>query len=121
MAAGHLGIVEAGLAGHPELLGSYHLAVADHRAASLQPLLTSPPAQAVQVVEAYRRAEQDGAVLDVPRRRVLAEALVADGVVVSELNLEGNSIGAEGTKALARAVALFHSLSPCPNQSAGMY
>ena len=78
-AAGHLGLVESGLATHPELLASYHLAVADHRAAALRPLLTSPPAQAVQVVEAYRRAEQDGAELDVPRRRALAEALVATG------------------------------------------
>lgn len=78
-AAGHLGLVESGLAGHPELLADYHLAVADHRATALQPLLTAPAAQAAQVVEAYQRAERDGATLDGPRRRALAEALVASG------------------------------------------
>ena len=79
LAAVHLGLVEAGLAGRPDLLGDYHLAVADHRAASLRPLLTSPAAQASQVVEAYERATHDGASLDLDRRRTLAEAMVAAG------------------------------------------
>ncbi len=78
-AAGRLVLVERDLGSRPDLLGVYHLAVADHRAASLQPLLTAPAAQAAQVVEAYERAERDGSELDGARRRRLAEAMVAAG------------------------------------------
>ncbi len=78
-AAARLVVVEQDLARRPDLLGVYHLAVADHRAASLQPLLTAPAAQATQVVDAYERAEHDGASLDLPRQRRLAEAMIAAG------------------------------------------
>ncbi len=79
VAATRLVVVEQDLARRPDLIGAYHLAVADHRAASLQPLLTAPAAQAEQVVEAYERAEHDGASLDLPRQRQLAEAMIAAG------------------------------------------
>jgi tetratricopeptide (TPR) repeat protein len=75
--AARLVVVEQGLATRSDLLGPYHLVVADHRAAALEPVLTAPPSQASQVVEAYLRAREDGAILDVPRRRRLAEAMVA--------------------------------------------
>ncbi|MFM1833085.1 MAG: hypothetical protein RLZZ461_1401 [Planctomycetota bacterium] len=78
-AASRLVVVEQDLARRPDLLGAYHLAVADHRAASLQPLLSAPAAQATQVVDAYERAEHDGASLDLPRQRQLAEAMIAAG------------------------------------------
>ena len=71
--------VEPRLAERPDLLGEYHLLVADHRAGSVSPVSSSPPELAVQVVSAYERAVADGAILDRDRRLVIAEAMVAAG------------------------------------------
>jgi tetratricopeptide (TPR) repeat protein len=86
-AADRLVFVERNLGDRADLLAAYHLAVADHRAASLQPLLTAPAAQAAQVVEAFERAMADGALLDPPRRQALAEAMVATGRDADALSL----------------------------------
>jgi hypothetical protein len=105
-AADRLVFVERNLGGRLDLVGEYHLAVADHRALALQPLLTAPAAQAVQVVDAYQRAERDGAALDLPRQRALAEAMVASGrdadalVVLAEIEPELDAIGREEIRTL---------------------
>ena len=105
-AATQLVLVERDLGARPDLLGTYHLAVADHRALSLEPLLTAPAAQAEQVVEAYERAEHDGATLDLPRRRRLAEAMVAAGrdgealVLLGVIEPEVDAIGREEIRTL---------------------
>lgn len=69
-----LGVVEAMLGRHPDLLGNYHLLVADHRARSASPLESAPSDLAEQVVQAYERALADGAELDPERRLQLAFA-----------------------------------------------
>lgn len=71
--------VESRLAQHPDLIGQYHLLVADHRARSVMPVRTAPANQATQVVEAYRQAGRDGIELDLPRRLLLAQAIMASG------------------------------------------
>ena len=104
--ATRLVVVERHLGSRPDLLGAYHLAVADHRAAALQPLLTAPAAQAVQVIEAYERATRDGAALDVPRKRWLAEALVAASrdaealELLAEIEPEVDPVGREEIRTL---------------------
>ena len=84
-AAGHLLAAEPHLSENASLLGEYHLLVADHRANSVAPVVTAPANQAAQVFEAYERAEQDGVSLDLPRRFVMAKALMAAGEDVSAL------------------------------------
>ncbi|MEE2971783.1 MAG: hypothetical protein VX672_01535, partial [Planctomycetota bacterium] len=71
--------VEGQLARHPHLIGAYHLLVADHRARSVVPVRTAPANQAAQVVEAYRQAARDGIDLDLPRRVILSQAIMASG------------------------------------------
>jgi hypothetical protein len=106
--------VEPRLAERPDLLGEYHLLVADHRAGSVSPVSSAPPELAVQVVSAYERAIADGVILDRERRVTIVEAMVAAGQLDEALSridvLFSELDGAAGGPLFGRVVGLRQEL-----------
>lgn len=103
---GRLGVAERMLAdveplldAEGGLLADYHLTVGDYRLAVVSPIQATAPGLAAQVVEAYRRAESDGATIGPVRRVSLILGLVAvgdDDVALAELEAVWPSLDEPG-------------------------